>query len=85
MLSAATSPSVSIVSVLVIAAQPIVGLTRSATVTDEAQSLAMSLRRIGIGLALIVILLLAIAWIDGGEEPLREIVTPVALPPEAAR
>lgn len=31
-------------------------------------------------LALAVILVLAFAWIDGGEEPLREIVTPVALP-----
>ena len=40
----------------------------------------MSSRRIGIGLAIVVILLLAIAWIDGGEEPLREISQPVAVP-----
>jgi len=32
------------------------------------------------GLVLIVILLLALAWYDGGEEPVREIVEPVALP-----
>jgi len=40
----------------------------------------MSSRRIGIGLAVVVILLLAIAWLDGGEEPLREISQPVAVP-----
>jgi hypothetical protein len=32
-----------------------------------------------VGLAL-VILLLALAWIDGGREPLREIVSPVPMP-----
>jgi len=37
-----------------------------------------------IGFAVIVVLLLAFAWIDGGEEPLRDISVPVAVP-EAAR
>jgi hypothetical protein len=74
------SLSDSIVSVLVIAASPIVRLTRSATATDEAQPLAMSLRRSVIGLAVLVVLVLAIAWIDGGEESLHEISQPVAVP-----
>ena len=40
----------------------------------------MSLRRFVIGLAVLVILILAIAWIDGGEEPLHEISQDVAVP-----
>ena len=40
----------------------------------------MNARMIVPGLVLIVILLLALAWYDGGEEPVREIVEPVALP-----
>lgn len=40
----------------------------------------MSSRRVMAWLAFAVILVLALAWIDGGEEPLREIVMPVALP-----
>ena len=34
--------------------------------------------------ALLVLALLVAAWIDGGREPVREIVQPVAVP-EAAR
>jgi hypothetical protein len=33
-----------------------------------------------IGLAVLVVLVLAIAWIDGGEESLHEISQPVAVP-----
>ena len=44
----------------------------------------MSLRRIGLALALLVVALLVYAWIDGGEEPLRPISQPVAVP-EAAQ
>lgn len=44
----------------------------------------MRSRRIVIGLAVVVIMVLALAWIDGGEEPLREIVEPVAMPEGAA-
>jgi len=40
----------------------------------------MSSRRILEGLVLIAVLLLAYAWYDGGEEPLREIAEPVAVP-----
>jgi hypothetical protein len=32
------------------------------------------------GVAAIVLLVLTYAWIDGGREPLREIVSPVPLP-----
>ena len=40
----------------------------------------MSSRRIREGLVLIGVLLLAYAWFDGGEEPLREITEPVVVP-----
>jgi hypothetical protein len=40
----------------------------------------MSLRRFVIGLGVLVILVLAIAWIDGGEQPLHEISQRVAVP-----
>ena len=40
----------------------------------------MSLKRIGIGIGVLVILVFAIAWIDGGEEPLHEISTSVPVP-----
>lgn len=33
-----------------------------------------------IALAVLVLLLLAYAWIDGGEEPVRTITEPVAVP-----
>jgi hypothetical protein len=36
------------------------------------------------GFGAIVLALLSYAWIDGGREPLREIVVPVAVP-ESAR
>lgn len=36
-------------------------------------------RKIGIGLAAVVLLLLAVAWADGGREDLRLIEQPVAL------
>lgn len=35
------------------------------------------------GLGGIVLVILIYAWIDGGREPLREIVVPVALPSSA--
>lgn len=74
---------------LVIAAMPIDRLTGSATVLVfmklvGMQSLTMNSRRIWLGTVLILVLLLALAWYDGGEEPLREIVSPVELP-EAMR
>jgi len=40
----------------------------------------MSSKRILEGLAVIAVLLLAYAWYDGGEEPLRNISEPVAVP-----
>jgi hypothetical protein len=40
----------------------------------------MNSRKVLSGLVLIGILLLVLAWYDGGEKPLREIVQPVALP-----
>ncbi len=46
----------------------------------EIRPLAMNSRKVLSGLVLIGILLLVLAWHDGGEEPLREIVQPVALP-----
>lgn len=32
------------------------------------------------GLAAILVLILALAWIDGGHEPVREIAVPVEVP-----
>jgi len=46
----------------------------------EMQPLAMSSKKLVSGLALIAILLLGLAWYDGGEKPLREITRPVAVP-----
>lgn len=43
----------------------------------------MNKRKVVSGLVLIGFLLLVLAWYDGGEEPLREIVQPVALPGDA--
>jgi hypothetical protein len=40
----------------------------------------MNSRRIWTGLVVFAILLLALAWLDGGREPLHEIATPVAVP-----
>ena len=40
----------------------------------------MSARRVGIIAAALLASLLLYAWIDGGEEPLRPIVQPVAAP-----
>lgn len=40
----------------------------------------MSLRRIGLAVALLVVAVLALAWFDGGREPLRPIAEPVKLP-----
>lgn len=40
----------------------------------------MNSRKVLSGVALIGILLLVLAWYDGGEKPLREIVQPVAVP-----
>ncbi len=38
----------------------------------------------GLGAVVLAVLVIAIwAWIDGGREPLREIVVPVPLPPIA--
>ncbi|MCX7864561.1 MAG: hypothetical protein N2423_05950 [Novosphingobium sp.] len=34
------------------------------------------------GLAVIILVVIALAWIDGGRQPLRVISEPVALPPE---
>jgi hypothetical protein len=42
--------------------------------------LAINSRRNRIILAVLGIVLLALAWYDGGERPLREIVEPVAVP-----
>jgi len=45
--------------------------------------LELSLRRgkrVWQGILALAIVLLALAWIDGGREPLHEIVTPVAMP-----
>lgn len=43
----------------------------------------MSSKRIWAGLALLVLLLLAFAWLDGGREAPHEIVVPVAVPGSA--
>lgn len=42
--------------------------------------MALEKRRIGWIAGAIVVALLAYAWVDGGEEPLRPIVEPVAVP-----
>jgi hypothetical protein len=42
--------------------------------------LAIQSRRNRIILAVVAVLLLALAWYDGGERSLREIVEPVAVP-----
>jgi hypothetical protein len=42
--------------------------------------MAMAGRRIVLWVAVLVVLLLIFAWIDGGEEPVHEIVQPVELP-----
>jgi hypothetical protein len=44
----------------------------------------LSLRRIGLALVLIAVLILAYAWIDGGEEPLRPMFQEIPVP-EATR
>ena len=43
----------------------------------------MKVRRIGWLAALLVALVLVYAWIDGGEEPIRPMAEPVALPEPA--
>jgi len=43
----------------------------------------MRWNKVLIGLVVLVILVLAYAWIDAGREPLREISEPVALPETA--
>ncbi len=40
----------------------------------------MSMKRIGMVLAIALVLLLAFAWFDGGQEPIHQIRQPVALP-----
>ncbi|WP_336976925.1 hypothetical protein [Altererythrobacter fulvus] len=40
----------------------------------------MSSRGFVAALAVIVLLVLALAWFDGGEQPLRQISQPVAMP-----
>jgi hypothetical protein len=42
--------------------------------------LAIMSRRNWTILAVLLVLLVALAWYDGGERPLREIVEPVAVP-----
>jgi hypothetical protein len=44
---------------------------------------AMRSRRLGHITGALVVLLLAYAWIDGGEEPLRPIAQPVQVPESA--
>ena len=44
----------------------------------------MRWHRLLIGLAALLLLLLAYAWYDGGREPLRPIAEPVSLPEGAA-
>lgn len=51
---------------------------------EGTKPLAFSLRRIGIALLLLVAIILAYAWIDGGREPLRPMSHDIAVP-EAAR
>jgi hypothetical protein len=46
--------------------------------------MAMTSRRIVWWVAALIMLLLIFAWIDGGEEPVREIIQPVELPGAAA-
>jgi hypothetical protein len=41
---------------------------------------AIQSRRNRIILAVVAVLLLALAWYDGGERPLHEVVEPVAVP-----
>ena len=38
--------------------------------------------RIGVGAIFLLAILIVYAWIDGGREPVREIVQPVAVPEE---
>ncbi|MFV0645184.1 MAG: hypothetical protein ACK5NN_11905 [Sphingomonadaceae bacterium] len=40
----------------------------------------MTVKRAGLAILLLVLVILAYAWIDGGEEPLRPIEEKVALP-----
>lgn len=40
----------------------------------------MTYRKIALGLLALVFAVLAYAWFDGGEEPLRPLVQPIALP-----
>ncbi|MGB3711493.1 MAG: hypothetical protein WA985_07370 [Erythrobacter sp.] len=44
----------------------------------------LSARTLGIGAVLLVLAVTTVAWFDGGEEPLRPIVTNVALPTDTA-
>lgn len=46
----------------------------------ELTNLTISARRIGIYLAIALALVILAAWIDGGEEPLRQVSQPVAVP-----
>lgn len=50
------------------------------TARERVAELTMSGRRIGWIAAALVAALLVYAWIDGGEQPLRPIVQPVAMP-----
>ena len=50
----------------------------------RAAFLAMTGKRIGWWAAGLVALLLVYAWIDGGEEPLRPVVEPIAVPERAS-
>ncbi|MGD9664847.1 MAG: hypothetical protein AB7U34_06555 [Novosphingobium sp.] len=44
----------------------------------------MSSRRIVTGLLVLLAALLIYAWVDGGEEPVHDIVAPVTLPQSAS-
>lgn len=50
---------------------------------SRVEALAINSRRNRIILAVLAVLVLALAWYDGGERPLREFSEPVAVPGQA--
>jgi hypothetical protein len=66
---------------MVIAASAIDALTAGASLREGWRLVAMRLGKVRLGLLVLLMLFLAIAWYDGGREPQRLIEQPVELPP----
>lgn len=57
------------------------GKSGAASLREGRRLVAMRLGKVRLGLLVLLVLFLAIAWYDGGREPQRLIEQPVELPP----